>query len=62
MGDTTYEFAAILEFDDQAGLVAYLNHPSHEALGRAFWEVCRSTVVVEVEGRAPDQWTIDELV
>jgi len=48
-GDTTYKFAAILEFADQAGLVAYLNHPIHEELGRAFWEVCASTAILEVE-------------
>ncbi len=31
-----YEFAAIIEFDDLAGLTAYLAHPSHESLGRHF--------------------------
>jgi hypothetical protein len=31
-----YEFAAILEFDDVAGLKAYLAHPSHAAMGRHF--------------------------
>lgn len=31
-----YEFAAIVEFDDAAGLTAYLAHPSHQSLGRHF--------------------------
>jgi hypothetical protein len=62
LGDKTYRFAAVIEFSDQAALVAYLTHPSHDVLGRAFWEVCESTIVVEVEGRAPSDWTVDELV
>jgi len=62
MGDTTYLFAAVLEFTDQAGLIAYLQHPSHDELGRQFWEVCQSTTVIEVDGRAPNEWTVDELV
>ena len=31
-----YEFAAIVEFDDSAGLKAYLAHPSHAEIGRHF--------------------------
>ncbi len=31
-----YEFAAIVEFDDAAGLTAYLAHPSHQSLGGHF--------------------------
>jgi hypothetical protein len=62
MGDTTYQFAAVLEFENQTSLVAYLTHPSHHQLGRAFWEVCESTVVIEVDGRSPINWTVDELV
>ena len=46
-GDKTYQFAAILEFDDEAGLIAYLRHPRHEELGRLFWECCDSTIVSE---------------
>jgi len=33
-----YEYAAIMEFDDRAGLEAYLRHPAHEAAGRHFSE------------------------
>jgi hypothetical protein len=33
-----YEYAAILEFDDIAGLKAYLADPAHEALGTRFFE------------------------
>ena len=31
-----FDYAAILEFDDLAGLQAYLAHPAHEALGARF--------------------------
>lgn len=31
-----YGYAAIIEFDDRAGLEAYLRHPAHEAAGAHF--------------------------
>ena len=31
-----YQYAAIMEFDDRAGLEAYLRHPAHHAAGRHF--------------------------
>jgi hypothetical protein len=56
MGETTYEFAAVLEFQDAAALTGYLQHPMHHELGRLFWDNCEKTVVSEVEyldGRDP---------
>lgn len=47
-GDKTYEYAAVLEFEDESQLVAYLGEQSHQALGRTFWEACASSVVCEV--------------
>ena len=32
----SYEYAAIIEFDDLDGLKSYLTHPSHAALGAHF--------------------------
>ena len=32
-----YPFAAVIEFDDLAGLQAYLQHPKHQALGELFY-------------------------
>ena len=49
LGDKTYEFAAVLEFKDRAGLVGYLNHPLHKELGALFWRHCESTVILEIE-------------
>jgi hypothetical protein len=31
-----YEFAVLIEFDDVAGLTAYLQHPAHAAAGHHF--------------------------
>jgi hypothetical protein len=32
-----YDYAAILEFDDEDGLKAYLAHPAHQELGQRFF-------------------------
>jgi hypothetical protein len=48
-GEQTYEFAAVLEFKNRAGLIDYLRHPLHHELGRMFWESCERTVISEVE-------------
>jgi hypothetical protein len=52
-GGKTYSFAAVIEFDDKEGLISYLNHPSHQVLGRLFWENCEATVVAEMESIDP---------
>lgn len=31
-----FPFMAVVEFEDREGLIRYLQHPAHEALGRAF--------------------------
>lgn len=31
-----FDYSAIAEFDDVAGLKAYLQHPAHQAIGRHF--------------------------
>ena len=46
-GETTYDYAAVLQFADEEGLQSYLNHPLHADLGRQFWEISESTVVFE---------------
>ena len=48
LGDTTYEFSAVVDFEDKQGLITYLSHPLHQELGRLFWLYCASTVVLEV--------------
>jgi hypothetical protein len=56
-GEKTYQFVAIFEFVDSSGLKAYLKHPLHKHLGKLFWEMCESTVVVEAamaDGRSEE--------
>jgi hypothetical protein len=48
-GDKTYQYAAVIEFDDRKALVSYLNHPAHAALGQLFWDSCENSVICEVE-------------
>lgn len=49
IGLKTYEYAAVLEFDDGAGLGEYLTHPAHSELGRMFWDVCEESAIVDCE-------------
>jgi hypothetical protein len=62
-GDKSYDYAAVLEFNDRNGLIQYLNSPDHAELGRLFWLACESTVVVEVEvADHHDASAVDRLV
>ena len=40
-GTPGVDILALLEFDDVAGLQAYLRHPAHEELGERFGDVSR---------------------
>ena len=42
-------FLAIVEFDDRAGLEAYLAHPAHQELGVAFGESLSAALVYDFE-------------
>jgi len=42
-------FAAILEFDDLAGLHDYLEHPAHQALGRHFMGSLAASAIYDYE-------------
>jgi hypothetical protein len=44
-----YEYAAVLEFDDLAGLKAYLDHPAHEALAARFFASFAETLLYDFE-------------
>ena len=48
-GEKTYQNVCVVEFENQEGLLAYLNHPLHRDLGRLFWEMCDAAVVTESE-------------
>ena len=49
VGGSPYEYVAIIEFKDRAGLLSYLNHPTHERLGQLFWKACESTAIIDAE-------------
>ena len=44
-----FPFAAIVEFDDLAGLQAYLRHPQHERLGMLFYQLQESALAYDYE-------------
>ena len=51
---TDYQYAALLEFDDLAGLKAYLEHPAHEALATCFFRVLEDALMYDYELKEGD--------
>jgi Stress responsive A/B Barrel Domain len=49
MSPDAADFMAVIDFDDLAGLEAYLRHPAHEALGAKFRETLSSALVYDFE-------------
>jgi len=43
------DYLAVIDFDDLAGLQAYLRHPAHEALGARFNQSLQSAWVYDFE-------------
>jgi hypothetical protein len=44
-----YEFAAIVEFDDVAGLLAYLRNPAHAGIGAQFGASAAAALAYDYE-------------
>ena len=44
-----YEYAAILEFDDRAGLESYLAHTAHQELGERFFAMFEAALMYDYE-------------
>jgi hypothetical protein len=44
---TDFEYAAIVEFDDLAGLQEYLRHPAHSEAGRHFTESAAASLAYD---------------
>ena len=42
-----FEYAAIIEFDSEAELRVYLDHPQHQELGRRFFESADAALVYD---------------
>jgi hypothetical protein len=47
-----FPFAAIVEFDDLAGLQAYLQHPAHHRLGELFYQLQEAALAYDYEVKA----------
>jgi len=44
-----YQYAAVLEFDDLAGLQAYLQHPAHDALASRFFAAFEEALMYDFD-------------
>jgi hypothetical protein len=47
------DYAAVIEFDDLAGLKGYLEHPAHRGLGPLFMQSFESSVIFDYEMQEP---------
>jgi hypothetical protein len=50
-GFPPFPYAAIVELDDRAALDAYLAHPAHAALGRAFNATLAATLIYDFDSQ-----------
>ena len=46
---TNYSHAALIEFDDIAGLKAYLEHPAHEQLAARFFDAFEEALMYDFD-------------
>jgi hypothetical protein len=44
-----FDYAAIIEFDDEEGLRAYLKHPAHVAIGAHFSSAAAAALAYDYE-------------
>jgi hypothetical protein len=59
LGDTTYSYVSVVEFDDLDGLKSYLEHALHQRLGQLFWQYCDRTLIVDADSFWLDAKEID---
>ena len=52
-----YEYSAIIEFDSEADLREYLNHPAHGDLGTRFFQTAEAALVYDFVIVEPDRVT-----
>ena len=50
-----FEYSAIIEFDSEADLRVYLDHPQHQELGKRFFESADSALVYDFTTVEPDR-------
>ena len=44
-----YQYAAVIEFDDEAGLKAYLEHPAHQQLSSQFYNAFEQALMYDFD-------------
>ena len=44
-----YQYAAVIEFDDDAGLRSYLDHPAHQELAARFFESFEDALIYDFD-------------
>lgn len=47
--EENYPFAAVIEFEDVAGLKAYLSHAQHDELGALFYQLLDAGLIYDYE-------------
>ena len=50
-----YEYSAILEFDSEAELRVYLDHPAHEELGKMLFTSADAVLAYDFTGVSPHE-------
>jgi Stress responsive A/B Barrel Domain len=55
MARIDFEYSAVLEFDTELALQAYLDHPAHVGLGRQFGETAEAALVFDYEMIEPEE-------
>ncbi len=51
-----FPYTAVIEFDNETDLQAYIAHPLHQPLAKLFWQTCAAVTIVNaktVDGREP---------
>lgn len=52
-----FEYSAILDFDSEADLRAYLDHPAHDALGRLLYTSAEAVLAYDFSIADPADWS-----
>jgi hypothetical protein len=50
------DYAAVIEFDDLAGLKEYLEHPAHQTLGSRFMSSLESSAIFDYQMQDGEAW------
>lgn len=60
VGDQTYSYVSVVEFENIEGLKSYLEHELHTRLGQLFWQYCDRTLILDADCFWPDAKEIND--